>query len=121
MSDRMKKMKRSVNVGWSVGQSKTLTDVLMDRGLSMSKAVQVCYYVAVWGLYRDALGMEPESADVLALALKVDRRTVFRWQAAFRQAFPEFRSPAVLWEMVKADVRGDDAQSVAFQIGAASL
>lgn len=112
---------RSFKAGWAVGGSDSLTDVLMERGLSLPKAMSVCRWVALWGIVREGTGKEPGSVDEVVALTKVSRRSAFRWQAAFRDAFPELQSPAVLWEMVRADTKGRDVDSVAVQIGAARL
>jgi hypothetical protein len=115
------KVARSFKAGWAVGGSETLTEVLMDRGVSLPKAMTVCRWIALWGVYREATGLEPESVDAVCALTKVNRRTAFRWQAGFREAFPEMQSPAVLWELVKADLRGDDVEKVAVQVAAAHI
>lgn len=119
MSDRG--IIRTAKVGWAVGGSDTLVEMLMERGLSLPKAMTVCRWVALWGVVREGTGREPSSVDEVVALTKVPRRTAFRWQAAFRDAFPEMQSPAVLWEVVKADTKGRDVDSIAVQVGAARL
>jgi len=110
---------RAAKAGWAVSGSETLTDHLMERGLSLIQAMGVCRYVAMWGLYREATGVEPESVDQIIERVKVPRRTAFKWQKSFREAFPEYQSPAVLWEMVKSDVRAQELNSAAVQVASA--
>ena len=52
-----------------------------------------------WGLATAELGREPESIDEYAETMELTRRTAFRDQAAFREAFPTETTPARMNEM----------------------
>jgi hypothetical protein len=49
-----------------------------------------------WAVAREALGDEP-SVDQVAEYWKMNRRTAFREQSAFREAFPSLDTPAVIY------------------------
>ena len=54
-----------------------------------------------WGVTREALGHEPDVEEV-AEYWGLTRRTAFREQAAFREAFPKFETPARIYESEEA-------------------
>ena len=61
---------------------------------------------------------------------KRSRQTLDRWARRFREAFPEYSMPSVLWASVRDEVMGDapklfadelDADVISLKIGAAHL
>lgn len=54
-----------------------------------------------WGIAREALGHEP-SVEEVARWWRMPRRTAFRAQATFREAFPTLETPSPLCDAVEA-------------------
>jgi hypothetical protein len=54
-----------------------------------------------WAIVRESLGQEPTVEEV-GDWWKQSRRTAFRHQAAFREAFPNLDTPAILFESEEA-------------------
>jgi len=79
------------------------------------------YWISAWGIFFDANHREPTSPAEVAAALGLNRRTVFNWQQAFRKVFPEYRSPAIVWDLVHDQARSDDPHVLGLQLGAAEL
>ncbi len=115
---RWQRASKSAKVGAEVS---TLADLLAERGVHPIRQVTVLSYVALWGQFRDAHEREPTSVDELAAGVGAPKRTVYRWQKAFRETFPEYQSPAVLWEIARGQVAGDDPKVVGMQMGAVKL
>lgn len=57
------------------------------------QGIRAMTFVHLWGVAREALGHEP-SAEELANWWNSPERTIYREQAAFRQAFPTLETPA---------------------------
>ena len=60
-------------------------------------AITALKWAYSWGIAREALGHEP-TVDEVADWWRMSRRTAFRAQAAFREAFPDFETPSPLCE-----------------------
>ncbi len=85
-----------------------------------------------WGLATAELGREPESVDEFAATMEMSRRTAFRDQGYFREAFPTESTPGRINEVTGAQARYDelyrklkergaarrDAQHLSFFLGA---
>jgi len=85
-----------------------------------------------WGLATAELGREPATVDEFAQVMKVSRRTAFRDQEHFREAFPSETTPARMNVQTGAQKRYDEtykrlkevsaaeraSEHVAFQVGA---
>lgn len=70
------------------------------RALGWRRATVVLSFVMVWSMFRELYDRDPESIDELATEIERERTTVFRWQADFRRAFPEFSTPGDLLDAV---------------------
>lgn len=125
----MSKPKRSASsgamtaavAGLRVGQSETLAELVVGRGASPLRALSAFYWIAAWGLFIDAHEREPRSVEEVATAVGIKPRTAYNWQKAFRELFPEYSTPATLWDLVHDQVPGDDPHVVGLQLGGASL
>jgi hypothetical protein len=121
--NRREGVKRSFDVGSRVGGSETLAELVAERNIHPLRVLSVYSFIASWGIFVDALGYEPNSVDELAEVLKIKRDRAFRWQKAFREAFPEYRTPALLWAAIDDQVNtsSGDLSVVTMTIGAAKL
>jgi hypothetical protein len=62
----------------------------------------------LWAMFRAANdGQDPQKIEELADAIGKNRATVFRWQADFREALPEYSTPGDLLD--RASVAKDRA------------
>lgn len=68
----------------------------LARALGFRRATVVLSFVMVWSLFRELYDRDPETIDELAEEMERSRATVFRWQADFRVAFPEYSTPGDL-------------------------
>lgn len=112
---------RAAGAGRRVGQSETLADLVVARGASPLRGLSAFYWIAAWGLFVDTHEREPRNVDEVSRSLGISRRTAFNWQKAFREVFPEYSTPATLWELVHDQVPGDDPHVVGLQLGGAEL
>lgn len=78
----------------------TWLEVAVARA-GMRTAVKAITWAYEWAVTREAVGHEP-TADEVAEWWKLSRRTAFREQAAFREAFPELDSPAPIYASAEA-------------------
>jgi hypothetical protein len=69
--------------------------------------IRALQFVTAWGLATAELGQEPQSIEEFAETLKMSRRTAFRNQEAFRQAYPTEDTPGRLNEVTGAQERYD--------------
>lgn len=115
--------RESIRVGLQVGTSETLDELLTDRGIGSLRQRSVLKWIALWGMFVTAAGREPRSPDEMVTALRVKRRTAYEYQRAFREAFPEFDTPATLWAMVESEVDAKNAHPVvlAEQLGSVRI
>jgi hypothetical protein len=112
---------KAADVARRVGQSGTLADFVVARGASPLRSLHVFYWIAAWGMFQEVNGREPTSAEEIAPAIGVNLRTLYRWQKAFREVFPEYATPALLWALVGDQVQGDNPDVMALQLGAAVI
>lgn len=105
----------------SFGVSGTLADLVVERDVNPLRGLSAFYFIAAWGVYRDRKGTEPRTVDEIAEVTGLSRRKLFRWQAAFREVFPELATPATLWDLVHDQVEGEDPNVIGLQLGAARL
>jgi hypothetical protein len=71
--------------------------MIAQRRVGLRKSLQVMTYMVSWRICADDLAHEP-TAEEYADWWKVSRRTAYREQALFREAFPGESSPARLLE-----------------------
>lgn len=107
--------------GLRVGQSETLAELVVGRGASPLRALSAFYWIASWGLFVDLNDREPRGVEEVATSVGIKPRTAYNWQKAFRELFPEYSTPATLWDLVHDQVPGDDPHVVGLQLGGASL
>jgi hypothetical protein len=107
--------------GLRVGQSETLAELVVGRGASPLRALSAFYWIAAWGLFVDLNEREPRNVDEVASSCGLKPRTAYNWQKAFRELFPEYSTPATLWELVHDQVPGDDPQIIGLQLGGATV
>jgi hypothetical protein len=99
----------------------TLAAMVHARGVSPVRAITAFSWIAAWGATYDALGREPRNVEEVCAVLKLNRRTAFNWQAKFREIFPEYQSPATLWQLVHDQVHSTDPVVASLELGAAVL
>lgn len=112
-----------LRLGLQVGASESVGELLTERGIGSLRQQSVLKWIALWGIFVTAAGREPRSPDEVIVGLRVKRRSAYNYQRAFREAFPEFDTPAVLWAMVAAEVEAKNAHPVvlAEQLGLVRL
>jgi hypothetical protein len=66
--------------------------------------IKAVSWMLSWVVVREVLGYDP-SVDEVAEWWKQSRRTAFREQDAFRKAFPEFLTPAPMYESAEAQAK----------------
>ena len=123
--------RRAVRAGVKVGNTTAavLGDVVLDRvGGNPVTAVNVLSFVGAWGVFVEVYKREPSSLRELSQASGRSSRTIDRWASKFRDAFPEYRSPAVLWSQVRSQLIEEqegklvlDAERLALRLGGAHL
>lgn len=119
--DRRVGARSAVAAGLRVGSSETLAALVLERGFSPVRALSAFNWIGAWGVIHDATGREPRNVEEVADALGMPHRTVYEWQAKFREIFPEYKTPAVLWQLVGSQVKSTDPRVVGFELGGASL
>lgn len=67
------------------------------RNAGLRKAIAALTWAYSWATVREALGYNP-TVDEVADWWKQSRRTAFRDQSAFREAFPTLATPARIYE-----------------------
>lgn len=70
--------------------------------------IRALQFVMAWGLATATLGREPESIEEFAETMDISRRTAFRNQEAFRQAYPTEVTPGRINQVTGAQKRYDD-------------
>jgi hypothetical protein len=102
------------------------------RNAGIRKTGTALSFAVWWGLATAELGREPESVDEFAATMEMSRRTAFRDQGYFRQAFPTESTPGRINKITGAQARYDelyrklkergaarrDAQHLSFFLGA---
>lgn len=111
----------AVASGLRVGRSDTLAALVVEKGCSPLRALSAFNWIGAWGIVHDSLEREPRSVEEVAQVVKVSPRTVYGWQAAFREIFPEYSTPAVLWAKIHEQVETDDPVVAGLSLGGASL
>jgi hypothetical protein len=114
---------QQIGDGFSIGNASTLGDLLYERSGNLRKMAQIGAFIAIWGRSVDAMGREPASVLELAEWIngKPSRATLSRYQVLFREAFPEYRTPSVLWSMARDQIGSEQIEVIATQIGAVQL
>jgi hypothetical protein len=100
--------------------SKTLADEIIER-VGFTESLRVARFIAFWGLYHETHGIEPASIDDLAAFLGKSKSWMFKLQSSFREAFPEYKSPAILWDRARDQVEGTDPDVLVMKLGAVEL
>lgn len=113
--------KEQLEAGAAVGANRTLIAFLSDRGLSHTESLHVLKFVAIWGLTTEKLGREPRVIEDICEVVPYRRATAFKWQTAFRDAFPEYQTPAVLWSIVRGWADAEDVEVMAMQLAGAEV
>jgi hypothetical protein len=72
-----------------------------------------------WGLATAELGREPESVEEFAQTMELSRRTAFRDQEHFREAFPTETTPGRMNRVTGAQARYDETYRRLKELGAA--
>lgn len=75
------------------------------RQAGVSTTIKALKFAIGWGLSTAWLGREPESIEEYAVEVGESRATAFRYQQAFREAFPEEVSPMRMLETSGAQER----------------
>lgn len=78
----------------------TLLELVYARTGSLRRTVQVAGFILAWGIARRELGRAPKM-DEYAAYWKTTRRTAFREQARFREAFPELDNPGPICDVLE--------------------
>ncbi len=127
MSDKPSKLgvPGQVRLGVSVGANETLADLVTER-VGVFKAHRVLAFIAIYGVYVEQHGREPRSVSELSRSAtsKRARATVDRYGAAFREAFPEYDLPTLLWAQARQTMdhlNVQDDEVLSFQVGATPL
>lgn len=95
----------------------TLMNLLTLRGLKGGEANRVFMFVAMWGVYMDEHDGQEPGIEHFWQELPMPRATAYRWQALYRRAFPEWSTPAPLWNLVRGRVlHPDDAEFARIEI-----
>jgi len=72
-----------------------------------------------WGLATAELGREPASVDEFAEVMEINRRTAFRDQGHFREAFPTEVTPTRMNALTGAQALYDETYQRLRKLGAA--
>ena len=72
----------------------TVADVCISKK-GVLKGARICSFVAQWTICSQALGREITTED-FADWWKESERTVYRWQAEFRDCFPHLSTPQTI-------------------------
>jgi len=121
MAKKTASAKAQIRAGARVGRNKTLAEILSARGFSTRRTLTVLKFVAVWGLYLEHEGKEPATVDDICALTGYNRSTVFGWQSSFREAFPEYQSPAVLWSIVSDTANSEEVELLAMQLASIAV
>jgi hypothetical protein len=74
------------------------------RNAGMRTAIRAANWAYCWAVVRESLGREPTVEEV-AEWWNASRRSAFRDQAAFREAYPTLDSPAAIYDAPDARAR----------------
>lgn len=74
------------------------------RNAGMRTALRAANWAYCWAVVRESLGREPTVEEV-AEWWNASRRSAFRDQAAFREAYPTLESPAPIYDSPDARAR----------------
>lgn len=100
--------------------SKTLADEIIER-VGFRESLRVARFIAFWGLYHEACGKEPSTVEDLATFLGKSNSWVYKLQVSFRETFPEYKSPAILWDRARDQIEGTDPDVLVMKLGAVEL
>jgi hypothetical protein len=118
---------RAVKAGGQLGyvSATTLGDEVLERQSNPLTAWQILNYIAMWGVYVEVKGTEPKSTRELSELVGQSHTTMARYSLKFKRAFPEYETPAVLWQKVRDQVEAkqhaEHPEAVAMRIGGATL
>lgn len=65
----------------------------LARRIGLKRALYVEVFVMLWAMYEAANGEEPATIEALAGEIGKSPATVYRWQADYREAFPQWSTP----------------------------
>lgn len=74
----------------------------MTKLHSVTRTTSVLTFIQLWSLYRATEHRDPVNMEELADAVGRSRASLFRWQADYREAFPEFDTPGELLDAIGA-------------------
>ena len=118
-------MAEQARISARVSANETLAELVMERvGGSHVKAMHVLGFIAAYGIFVEQNGFEPRTPSQLARSGKSKRSaaTIDRWGAVFKEAFPEYAMPTLLWSIARAQLPFlDDEDVVSLQLGAVQL
>jgi len=89
------------------------------RNAGFRKTVTALKFALSWGLATAELGREPVTVDEFAQVMKLSRRTAFRDQEHFREAFPSETTPTRMNVLTGAQKRYDETYNRLQEVGAA--
>ncbi len=124
-ADRRKlSLSQQARVGASVGSS-TLADLVTER-VGVLKAHRVLTFIAIYGVFVEQNGREPRSVSELSRSAKSSRSraTIDRYGATFREAFPEYDMPTLMWAQARqklGHLNVQDDEVLSLQLGATPL
>ena len=78
----------------------TLLELVYAQTGSLRKSAQVTAYISAWAVARRELGRDP-SVEEYAEYWRESRRTAFRDQERFRQAFPNLDTPGPIVDVME--------------------
>jgi hypothetical protein len=111
-------------VGATVGNS-TLADLVTER-VGALKAHRVLTFIAIYGVFVEQNGREPRSVSEMSRTATSERSraTIDRYGAAFREAFPEYDMPTLVWAQARQTMdylNVQDDEVLSLQLGATPL
>ncbi len=124
-ADRRKlSVTQQARVGASIGKS-TLADLVTER-VGVLKAHRVLTFIAIYGVFVEQNGREPRSVSELSRSATSDRSraTIDRYAVTFREAFPEYVMPTLVWAQARQTMdhlNVQDDEVLSLQVGATPL
>ncbi len=127
MSGEPRKLTKAqqIRLAANVGANQTLADLVNER-VGGTKAHKVLSFIGIYGVFVEQHGYEPRSISELARAGTSSRSsaTIDRYGAAFREAFPEYDMPTVLWYIAREampHLNVENEEVLGMQLGATPL
>ena len=104
-----------------MSEQREVLAVYLFRTLGWRKGSKVVAFVASWGIYSESLLPGDErSLGAYGAYWSQSRATCFREQELFRQAFPGYETPELVWRQVRSTaVLNGDRDTVAATLMAA--